>query len=208
MFCVNCGTNLPEGSNFCPSCGTAAKLPGAAPLPQTTPFEQIAPPPQTAIWVLSATRKLGVFKAVACSVVFMRDRLVLAHLTPELQKAESARLARERKARGDGFFKAAAASLSFWSSFSEKYASMNEALILAEDKTNISVPYAAITGVFFSCYSESTSYDENSNTTSSGGKLEIALAGDTIKFTHKQHHSRELKAMLESFFGLRLKYKK
>jgi hypothetical protein len=31
MFCKNCGTNIPDGGNFCPNCGTPAAGQGAAP---------------------------------------------------------------------------------------------------------------------------------------------------------------------------------
>ena len=31
MFCKNCGTNIPDGENFCPNCGAPAAGQGAAP---------------------------------------------------------------------------------------------------------------------------------------------------------------------------------
>ena len=37
MFCVNCGTQMPDGAKFCPKCGTASKpaVPAAPAQPQT-----------------------------------------------------------------------------------------------------------------------------------------------------------------------------
>ena len=41
VFCTNCGTNLPAGAKFCPSCGTAVAAAAApAPVPRDSP-----PPP-------------------------------------------------------------------------------------------------------------------------------------------------------------------
>jgi len=55
MFCVRCGTALPEGAAFCPSCGIpvttgsasplAAALPGAAPAAPAAPGPVVAPVP-------------------------------------------------------------------------------------------------------------------------------------------------------------------
>ncbi len=47
MFCVNCGTQLLEGQNFCRNCGAAVKRPAAA-TPVATPSSVAPPPPPVA----------------------------------------------------------------------------------------------------------------------------------------------------------------
>ncbi len=41
MFCKNCGANVPDGQNVCPSCGTAVSTPSAA--PSAAPASSSAP---------------------------------------------------------------------------------------------------------------------------------------------------------------------
>ena len=43
MFCENCGSQIPEGSAVCPSCGTAARVDLAAAAQPIAPAQPVAP---------------------------------------------------------------------------------------------------------------------------------------------------------------------
>ncbi len=148
------------------------------------------------------------FKLISCYVVFFPDRIVLAHLTPERQKAESARVAQESKANGLGFFKGSAAMMRYWADYSNKYYNMDERAILAEDPMNFTIHNSTVSEVLFRCYSTTTDFDDNT-TQSSGGNLNFSLTGgEKIKLTHKLHHDKMIRETLTSLFGGRLKYRK
>jgi len=224
MFCDQCGQRLEPQSNFCSRCGHKIKPVAQQPtMPAPTPHVQqpvrqpvqqpVQPsttqPDERVAWVFGATRKLSAFKVVACNMVFMRSRLVLAHLTPALQKAESARVSQEIKADGKGFFKSSAAMMRFWADYHKQYYDMPVQAILAQDASNMAVDYAAVSEVLFKCYSETTDYSDSSSGSVAQGKLHIKLTGgETIKFTHNQWHDNNLRQMLTDLFGQKLKYRK
>jgi hypothetical protein len=141
-----------------------------------------------------------------CYIIFMPDKLVLAYLSQERQKAEGARLSQEIKASGKGFFKGSAAMMSYWSHYHEKYYSMPSQQILSEDPENMLIDNNAVSKLFFHAYD--TYYSDDSQRVS-GGKLQITLAGgETLKFSHTLNHNKSIRNTLSQLFGNRLKYRK
>lgn len=214
MFCSQCGNKLEEGQRFCVRCGQ--KVGDGEPVEATeTTIESstehpAAVTPQFAsdvVWILQATHKYGMFKLVPCSIIFKKDRLLLAHLTPALQKAESSRLSKDIKSEGLGFFKGSAAMMRHWSEYYKRYYTMTEAAIISEDPTNVVIYISAISEFRFKCLSEIIGDSETADRTS-GGTLDIALSGsEKIKFTHKVRHSKAVKETLLNLFGNKLNYK-
>lgn len=187
MFCIHCGNQIADGSKFCTGCGK----------------QQTQQANEQAAWVFPVTRRYTLFKTGACHIVFMRNRLVLAYLTGERQKMESAKVAADIKAQGLGFFKGSAHMMRYWADYSKKYYSMDINTILAEDPLNQVIDYSMIIEVQFICYE---SGDDESN--SSGGDLNILInGGERLKFSHTSSGDKQIKSILTSLFGYKLKYK-
>ena len=218
MFCTNCGKQLADGSRFCTNCGK--QLGVSAPV-QQAPQQPVynAPPPQPQYQqqfqnageqvhlVISTNRKYSMLKMTPCNIVFMSDRLVLAHLSKERQKMESDRLSQEIKASGKGFFKGSAAMMSYWSNYHKKYYEMNSGQILAEDPDNMLIYYNTITQLLFHAYD--TDYSSDGSQQTSGGKPHISLAGgETLKFSHSIGNNSSIRDTLTQLLGSRLKYKR
>jgi len=147
-------------------------------------------------------------KMVACYVVFMKDRAVLAHLTPALQKAESAKVSQDVKEQGMGFFKGSAAMMGYWANYYKKYYGMTSAAILAEDPSNMVLEYKNISQVLFKGFSDNTNFDDGTSNVTQG-KLHFTLTnGETIKFMHSQWADKSVREILEGLFGAKLKYRK
>lgn len=231
MFCTKCGNKLQVSDKFCTRCGSKVS-PAAehtAPPPaqtyqatpvQTTPFVQpsqpIFPPAPTVtaqsaektLWVLKTNRKLSLLKVIPCYVIFRSGHTILAHLTPEMQKAESARASGEIKENGLGFFKGSAAMMRFWNEYHRKYYSMSVAEIVAECPYNVALENRSLSEVYFKCYSTSTNFDDNSSSTNEGKLYLSQFAAEKIKLTHSQYHDRAIRDLLTGLFGDRLKYRK
>jgi hypothetical protein len=170
-----------------------------------------APSSEDTLLILTATRKLSLVNAVVCNVVFKQSGLVLAHMTPALQKMENARLNNELKAQNVGIMKRTAATMSYWAKFHERYFHMPTVQILAEDPSNAAFGYVMVTSVEYRCSSTQTNYDDDGGSSSyeTGGKLHISLtSGETLKLTHQMTHSRTIQDTLSAIFGARLKYRK
>ena len=231
MFCTKCGNKLQMSDKFCTGCGNKVNTvtPQTAPPPaqtyqappvQAAPFVQPPhpeyPPSSTmtaqtdekTLWVLKTNRKLSLLKVIPCYVIFRSGRTILAHLTPEMQKAESARASGEIKENGLGFFKGSAAMMRFWSEYHRKYYSMSVSEILAECHYNVALENMSLSEVYFKCYSTSTNFDDNSSSTNEGKLYLSPFAAEKIKLTHSQYHDRAIRDMLTGLFGDRLKYRK
>lgn len=142
-----------------------------------------------------------------CYVVFLKDRVIIAHLSPQRHKAEAARASRDIKDGGAGFFKHSAEMMRYWANYHRRYYSMTPAQILAEEPGNFSLLYQDIKKVLFRC--ESMSADEEGRTYGSSGKLKFyMLDGKKEVFSHKRSHSRNLKETLTKLLNGKLKYKK
>lgn len=201
MFCTNCGNRIEPGQLFCTGCGTRVAGNVQNTVNYSTPQTQAS---YGVVRVLTAQKKLSMFNMITCYVVLFNDRMVLAHITPEFQKAESARKSAEIKASGTGFFKGSAEMMRFWSYYHKKYETMSPPAILAECPMNMEIPYNMISQLLFRAYEEG---DEDSS--SSGGDFNISLSnGNVIKLKHKLGHSNALNNDLQSLLGFRLKYKK
>ena len=234
MFCSQCGKEASANQAFCSQCGQRlavippvqqvyqppvqpayqppvqqAYQPPVQPVyqPQITPATAPAAVDQV-VWIISTTRHFSMFKVMSCSVVLMRDKVVLAHLSPALQKAESARVSQDIKANGIGFFKGSAAMMRYWAEWHKRYYTMSVQAILAEDPLNQVIAYSSISEVLFRCFSETISTDD-SNSTATQGKLHFSLVnGETIKLTHTLTDVNHIRDTLASLFGNRLKYKR
>lgn len=219
MYCSQCGYQIDPQSKFCAQCGSKlAQLPEEsqrsnqrAPVPELKTAEQpiLAPVSmqESVIWVFSVQHKLSLLKIIPCNIVFMQDKVIVAHLTPELQKAESAKLSKEIKSNGIGFFKGSAAMMQYWADYYKKYYTMTANEILSEDRSNVALQYQNIQKVLFQC--ESTSIDSDGVTYGTQGKLQFDLfGGQTVKFTHSQWNDKSIREMLIRLFGEKLKYKK
>lgn len=207
MYCEQCGAQLEPESKFCPSCGSpVAQASGNAGCNIQEPFNQSSNTEEV-LWVLVAQRKESFFKRKACSLIFMSDKLIVAHLSAQLQKEESAKLSSEIKAQGKGFFKGSTAMMQHWANYHKKYYSMNSAGILAEDPTNFAIPYMNMKGIVYQC--ESTDIDADGRSYGHQGKLDVSLFdGKKIKFLHTRSHDSNIKKMLIALFGKKLKYRK
>ncbi len=209
MFCTHCGFKVEAQSQFCAKCGSLVASdsePKAAKAAPETPFGR-ADTTEEIAWVLITQRKLSLIKRVACNLVFMKDKVIVAHLSPELQKAESAKISQEIKASGTGFFKGSAKMMQYWANYYKKYYSMNTSQILAEDPANFVLPYQSVKAVMFQC--ESQSMDEDGRSYGSQGKLNITMAdGKTFKFSHSRAHDRTVKETLTRLLNGKLKYKR
>ncbi|NLB19368.1 MAG: zinc ribbon domain-containing protein [Clostridium sp.] len=206
MFCRKCGAELDAQSDFCSNCGAKVSLDPSAgneekqKNPSTT---------EAAIWMLQVQRKYSMLKIVTCYMVFFKDEMVLAHLSGALRKAESQKASDQIKEKGLGFLKGSAEMMKYWSKFSQRYYTMDVDEILAEDPTNMVIPYEDISKVLFKGSSESFFAGDDSSSSTVDGKLELSLnRGETIKFTHTYSSGREIKDTLTDFFGEKLKYKK
>lgn len=201
MFCRHCGNEIDSESAFCSHCGSPI---GSEPevLDQA---QQDLPKAEPAQWVFRAQRKFSMFKIMPCSIVFFKNRLVLAHLSPALQKAEGAKASAEIKEKGLGFLKGTGEMMRFWSNHSQRYYTMGIDEILLEDPANMVIDQQDIVKVLFRGYSSSGGSDDTGTT----GKLEFDLAGgDTIKFSHSYASGKEVKESLTNLFGAKLKYKR
>jgi hypothetical protein len=192
MFCKECGKELIQGQKYCSQCGI------------TVEPTQVK---SSVIWIIKTSRKLSLLKSVTCYVLFMKDKLILAHLSPSLQKSENKKVSDEIKSSGKGFFKGSASMMGYWADYHKKYYDMSEADILAEDSTNIVVPYSALSEVLFK---GTTDRIEKDNTTHVyDGKLYFSLNdGNTIKLKHRENAHKSIKEILIDLFGNKLKYKK
>ncbi len=224
MYCTQCGKQLSDDSLFCSQCGKRVTPPAYQPAPPPPAYQpapppsayQPAPPPPAsgftpqdgpAVWVLRADRKLSVLKQVTCYIVFKQDHLVLAHLSKDMMKTESARMQNEIKAQGIGFFKGSAAMMRGWAAYGDKYGRMTTHDMLAEDPANIAIGYPDITRCLFRGYSTYSSGDDSGDTVVTG-KFELTLrGGDSFKFTHRESGSKAIKSTLQSLLGDTLKYK-
>jgi hypothetical protein len=191
-----------------PACQPATPQYAPPPPLQTAPSANgFTPADESAVWVFRTDRKLSILKQMPCYIVFKRDHLVLAHLSKEMMKAESARMQSEVKEQGLGFFKGSAAMMRGWAAYGEKYERMPTRDVLLEDAANMAVGYADIVRCLFRGYSTYSSGDDSADTVITG-KLELSLrSGDTIKFTHRQSGSKAIKSTLQGLLGDRLKYK-
>lgn len=206
MFCSQCGNQLEPGNNFCTKCGfkldSIEKINSSERLNddlKEKPVEDLSNP---TIWVFQAQRKFSMLKIFPCNIVFTKDNIVLAHITPALQKLESAKAAKQIKDAKVGFFKGSSEMMRYWADFSDRYYKMSLEEILAEEATNQIINRGDILTALFKGYSD----EEDSD---SEGKLQLSLVnGETIKLTHRQSSNSDIKEFFTSYFGERLKYKK
>jgi hypothetical protein len=224
MFCTNCGQKLTDGARFCTACGQRTQAASTVPAqpsysafpPQQPTYQQSYQQSyqQTAqavsehvLMVLQTNRKYSMMKMTPCNIVFMPDRIILAYLTRERQKAESDRLSQEIKASGKGFFKGSAAMMSYWADYHKRYYQMSTQQIMAEDPENQLVYNNSVSQLLFHAYD--TDYSGDGGQTTTGGKLNISLAGgETLKFSHSIGNNRSIRDTLTQLFGSRLKYKR
>jgi len=219
MYCSQCGYIIDPQSKFCAQCGSRiAQLheerqiscQRSPELELKTTAQPILAPVSTSesvIWVFSVQQKLSLFKIIPCNIVFMQDKAIVAHLTPELQKAENAKLSQDIKSNGIGFFKGSAAMMQYWTNYYKKYYTMTANEILSEDRSNVALQYQNIQKVLFQC--DSASVDSDGVSYGTQGKLQIDLyGGQSFKFTHSQWNDKSIRDMLIRLFGEKLKYKK
>lgn len=209
MYCEQCGAKLEPESKFCPSCGSPVAHASGNAVSEShiqDPFNQSSNTEEV-VWVLTAQRKESFFKRTTCFLIFMKDKLIVAHLSAQRQKEESAKVSSEIKAQGKGFFKGSAEMMQHWANYHKKYYSMASGHILAEDPTNFSIPYMNINKLVYQC--ESTDIDADGSSSGHQGKLDISLFdGKNIKFSHTHSHDSTIKKTLIELFGKTLKYRK
>lgn len=211
MFCTNCGSKLETGQQFCTQCGTRVSSndniinAGNNNYNNDNTYHQPAQSPQaTPVWVMGASKTLSFLNIISCYVIFYNDRLLVAHITPEFQKAESAKKSAEIKASNIGFFKGSAEMMRFWADYYKKYYTMSQQAILSETHLNIEITYNMVSEVKFHAFEQGSDDDPDS-----GGYIHISVSnGQVLKLKHKISHSSSVKSTLESLFGYRLKYKR
>lgn len=206
MFCSKCGKQLIENAAFCSGCGCRIEIPQGAAIQQPLPVYSPAPSGEETVLVMKMTRKMSFSSAVVCHVVFKRNWFILAHVTPNLQRIENARLQEMMKAQNLGVMKRSAATMRFWGDFHKRYYTMPTDAILAEEPTNQAINYGMIT--LFDFANGYTISDDDSCYDHDGHLHLTLLSGETIKFTHQGRHDKNTYALFTGLFGPRLKYKK
>lgn len=208
MFCSKCGNKLNPQSNFCAKCGSETNTQDQfdQAIEQSTyePVEEaVVNSAEPVVWVFQAQKKLSMLKLIQCSIVFMEDKILLAHLTKDLRKTMQTEALDEVQEQELGFFKKSAEMMRYWSNFSNRYYTMSVEEILAEDPSNTIIYKQNIDKVLFRGY-----YDDHDDSNSKQGKLDFSLSdGNKIKFTHKQSANKNIKEILTNIFGGKLKYK-
>lgn len=216
MFCQNCGNKHNEDAKFCSKCGFKISLVEPESLKSAVAYkeqqngrmsEPVLDKESLAIMVLNVSKKEGLLKRTNAFLVFFKDRLVLAELTSERQKAESKMLSQKIKEEGTGFFKGSAAMMSYWANYGNKYYQMTPTDILREELTNVEIHHSSISKIVFSRM-ESKSHTDNNTTSSTGGSLEIQYIDGKIAASHNySDNNQNIKKVLENLYGGRLKYK-
>ena len=187
-FCSNCGNQISDQAAFCNKCGTKqSQTPGAH-------------------MVLNVNKKEGVLSLSSCYLVFFSDRIVCSVLTKERQNQENKMLQEKIKSEGKGFFKGSAAMMSYWANYGNRYYTMNPDDILNESNNNTVIYNSQVNRIIFRS-AERNQHMGNDNYTNTVGEL-IIEGPEKIKTTHKYGDSnKNIKRVLESLFGDRLKYK-
>ncbi len=205
-FCSTCGCALNSGDRFCTQCGksVAAFVPTTA--SQAVSSSQPVPAPaqhaQPVYMVLSAAKKDGLLSKQGY-LVFYPDCVVFAHLTKELQNAETERLRAQLKAEGKGFFQSSAAMMSMWSSYGERYYSLTREDVLRQAAENFAVYYMQVSKCSFDTFNSSADSDD----TRVGGTMSIYTDTGKLKFSHRYTDSNgNIKGVLQGLFGQRLRY--
>ncbi|MBN2286536.1 MAG: zinc ribbon domain-containing protein [Tissierellales bacterium] len=204
MYCQNCGNKLSASDRFCSKCGYKTEV-------ESQPIQPDQPNAvkafDKALMVLNANRKDGLLKRTNVYMVFFNDQLLFAELSPERQKTETKLLQQKIKQEGKGFFKGSAAMMSFWSHYGEKYYNMSPEEILKEDVNNIRIFNNDVNKFIFKPID--TNHDHSNNTqTTTGGVLEVHAKTGKIVANHSFNDgNRNIKKVLESLYGSRLKYK-
>ncbi|MBV1758854.1 MAG: zinc ribbon domain-containing protein [Dethiosulfatibacter sp.] len=216
MYCQNCGSKINEDAKFCTKCGFKVSLSEPESLKSATTHkeqqsklnsEPVLDKESLAFMVLNVNKKEGLLKRTNAFLVFFKDRLVLAELTSERQKAESKMMSQKIKEEGTGFFKGSAAMMSYWSNYGNKYYQMTPSDILREEPTNIEIDHSTISKFVFSRM-ETKSYSDNNTNSSTGGGLEIQYANRKIAASHNySDNNQNIKKILENLYGNKLKYK-
>ena len=216
MYCEKCGTQLEPEGNFCTRCGSSV-----AQVSESTEEEHRSPESEyykqeplnqnseneAVFWVLTAQRRESFFKRKPCYIVFTKNKLIIAHLSPQFQKAENTRISGEIKAQGKGFFKGSAAMMKYWANYHKKYYSMTSEEILAEDSANFVIQYIDIKKIVYQC--ESVDIDSDGRSYGHQGLIKICFfQGKKIKFSHSRSHNGDIKKTLIELFGKKLKYRK
>ncbi len=221
MFCENCGHKLSDTAKFCPACGT--KVPGrdgvgvsatpvASPPVERQPEAVATPAPplevrqqpaqDKAMMVLSINKREGLLKRTSANLVFFRDRLVIAELTPERQKQENDLLSARIKDEGKGFFQGSAAMMDYWRNFANRYYDMEPHEVLNEDRGNLEIMHADVHRFTFA------RYESDSDSRKTGGELEIDHRYGKLKASHTYGDGNQnIRRHLESFYGGRLRFR-
>ena len=161
----------------------------------------------TAKLVLNTTRKLGLFKAVPCYLVFNEKGMVLAHLSKQVQKEAIKQYRQEQKEQGKGMLGTMMAMAGFWKGYGQRYYSTPKEEILRQDSLNIELPYTGITSFVFKtarrCHDRADQMERNHE-----GIIKIATPAQKMRFKHDYLDTRKnIKTYLNSVLGTQLKYK-
>lgn len=110
MYCAQCGAQLGPWSKFCPGCGSPIEQDPCTAVSDYNVQGTFKQPVNRTevVWVLAALRKESFLKGKPCWIVFMKDRLIVAHLYAQHQKGENAIMWSEMKTQGKGFSRAVA----------------------------------------------------------------------------------------------------
>lgn len=209
MYCAQCGAQLGPWSKFCPGCGSHIEQdPYTAVSDYNVQGTFKQPVNRTeVVWVLTALRKESFLKGKPCWIVFMKDRLIVAHLSAQHQKGENARMWSEMKAQGKGFFKGSREVMKYWADYPNKYYSMLAEHILAEDPTSFAIEYVNIKKTVYRC--EVTDIGGDVTSWNCQGKCNVMFfEGKQLKFSHTRSHDRATKETLIELFDKKLKYRK
>lgn len=228
MFCSNCGTQLPNGANFCSKCGqrqtsqiqpntqgndivqnNASQISNQANQGYVQPSQPVYTQPQQNVqgvkplMVLNAGKKEGMMKFTQSFLIFYYDHMIVAHLSQTQQNQEMKTAQQQMKAEGVGFLKQSLYLMGYWFNYGDKYYDIPENLILSENPHNYVVPYNTVSKFKFECVQRS-----HDDTNDGPGSIVLVSSSGKTKFTHQyKDYNKNIKNNLTNFFGNKLSYR-
>lgn len=196
-FCSNCGAQLGTSARFCASCGKAVQHPSpASAYPAASPAPaQPAQPQESIVGIVPAANRRSGFMGLKVEVfviIFTNLRVIFAHQSAEMMKANVERARAEAKDAGKGFFGQWGAQ--FGANSGQQYFGMPPQQILAEQPANYYFNANQLRAIKL----WESQGDEDSISTF---YMEFEIPGGKHKFDFAHLNIRTLKDQLRQLYG-------